>query len=66
MHPYITAQIAKDRHQERLADAARQRLVREVVRERAERKDDGAPTPWRARWTRQVHRVPVRLRLRAA
>ena len=62
MHPYITAQIARDRHQERLADAARQRLVRDVVRERAARKDNSA----RARWTRQLHRLPVPLKPRAA
>ena len=65
MHPYVTAQIARDRHQERLADAARQRLVRDVVRERAARKDSKDNSA-RARWTRQIHRLPVLLRPRAA
>jgi hypothetical protein len=56
MHPYITAQIARDRHQERLAEAARERLAKEVKANRAAREGDRAPR--QARGNRRIRLVP--------
>lgn len=53
-HPYLSSQLAADRHASRLAEASRQRLVREAC---AVRK---AAIP--ARQARPV-RSPIRLRL---
>jgi hypothetical protein len=56
MHHYITAQIARDRHQERLAEAARERLAREAEAQRATREGDRAPR--QARGNRRIRLVP--------
>ena len=55
MHPYITAQIARDRHQERLAKAARERLARESESKRSAREEDRAR---QARGNRRIRLVP--------
>ncbi len=56
MHPYLTAQIARDRHQERLAGAARERLARETEAKRATREGDRAPR--QALRNRRIRLVP--------
>jgi hypothetical protein len=72
MHPYITSQIVQDRHQERLARAARQRLARGVGNERIAREGDREQVLRgirRDRWIGRIRRVPrlaQQLRTRAA
>jgi hypothetical protein len=72
VHPYITSQIAQDRHQERLAQAARQRLARGVHDERVVREGDRGRVLRRIRrdrWIGRIRRVPrlaQQLRTRAA
>jgi hypothetical protein len=57
MHPLITSQIAADRHREMLAQAAQERLAREVVAmARAARRAERAERP-RRRGARLIFRL---------